>query len=144
MQMYKYPKLVFLHQILRICPPNSKKLGSKCHICHYSKKMTDRGAASISWDGSSLPTEAFANLIHYCFLSNNIRSFSYTACQTHMFDSYTPFERFKSSLAGAHATWTHLNQTPTYLQMLASVASGLVWRFNFRGAARWWTRGLAL
>lgn len=51
-------------------------------------------------------------------------------------------ERFKHFLTAVCSMCTCFNKAPGHLQMLASVASVLVWRFNFRGAASWWTRGL--
>lgn len=53
----------------------------------------------------------------------------------------TPIQR-KHDEAFALFICIYFNEAPAYLQMWASVASALVLRFNFRGEARWWTRGL--
>lgn len=50
---------------------------------------------------------------------------------------YNEHDRLKHCLAAVCLTCACFNEAPELLQMLASVASALVLRFNFRGPARW-------
>lgn len=132
---------------------STKHLGTHPNIVHQSKTDCQR-AILIRSNARSPQGEPLPNPIHYCplypfhllgFLPPSL-SVALSLLPLHTGYMWTRVLRgsVKRCLAGSclpHVL-VRFNEAPAHLQMLASVASAPVWRFNFRGAARWWTRGL--
>lgn len=132
---------------------STKNLGTHPNIGHQSKTDWQR-AILIRSNARSPQGEPLPNPIHYCPLYPfHLLGFSTSLslsfhCTQHTCERVslvcTWSGSVKRCLAGSCPphVFVRFNEAPAHLQMLASVASAPVWSFNFRGAARWWTRGL--
>lgn len=134
---------------------STQNLGTHPNIGHQSKTDWQR-AILICSNARSPQGEPLPNPIHYCplyplhLLASLSLSLSlpchcthHHPCDSHVL-SVNMMREHKTAPGGqlSRHVFVPFNEAPAHLQMLASVASAPVWRFNFRGAARWWTRGL--